>query len=198
MSKNLEFSSKEKIQKIALKNEKFRNFLKEINDEDINFEDLEAVNNTYKDFDIFVHDGELKFDSDLYMIQEGGFYFINGDLTVNGFIQCYGATVFCVNGSITASQILFSEDTYIEKDVIVNEAYFVDTDLNLTVNGELKADFIYSSINTGKININLLDSNTKGVIVRDSYDEMGYPEILENLGLKEVTEDEDYEWHLTV
>ena len=198
MSKKLEFSSKEKIQKIALKNEKFRNFLKEINNEDINFEDLEAVNNTYKDFDIFVHDGELKFDSDLYMIQEGGFYFINGDLTVNGFIQCYGATVFCVNGNITAGQILFSEDTYIEKDVIVNEAYFVDTDLNLTVNGELKADFIYSSINTGKININLLDSNTKGVIVRDSYDEMGYPEILENLGLNEVTEDEDYEWHLTV
>jgi hypothetical protein len=198
MNNELEFSSIEKIQEMGLKSEEFRNFLKSFNDEDVDFENLENVAEVYNDYEICIYDETLKIEDNLYMIQEGGFYFINGDLIVDGYIQGYGATILYVNGNIVANQILFANETYVEKNVIANEAYLVDTDLTIKIKGELKTKKIYSSINTGEIDINLLDTGIKGIIVRDSYDEMGDRDILEDLNLKEIIEDEEYEWHLTI
>ena len=195
MEEELEFSSVEEIQNMALKSEKLREIMKaEMGN--IDFDNIDSIQEYVDDyFSVFVHDGTLEFNEDFYMIEEGGIYFINGDFIINGKLDTYGATTLCVNGTVRADEIMFCDNEYIiEKDLTVKEKiYLCDTGLRLEVGGEVTTPVIYSSIEAGTMKFGSISHETKGVIIKSSYGITGKEVFLKNLNLNEIVFEEDYE-----
>ena len=188
MKKDLDFSSAEEIQKIALKSEKLREIMK-MEMGNIDFGSIDSIQEYIDEyFSVFVHDGTLEFDEDFYMIEEGGVYFINGDFIINGKLDTYGATTLCVTGNLTADEVIFCDAEYIiEKDLIVkNKLYLCDTDLWLEVKGKVETPVIYSSIEEGRVKIGSISPDTKGIIIKSSYGITGKELFLKNLNLNEI------------
>lgn len=188
MKKEMDFSSVEEIQKMALKSEKLREIMK-MEMRNIDFDSIDSIQEYVDEyFSVFVHDGTLEFDGDFYMIEEGGVYFINGDFIINGKLDTYGATTLCVAGNLTADEVIFCDTEYrIEKDLIVkNKLYLCDTGLWLEVKGKVETPIIYSSIEEGNVKIGSVSPDTKGVIIKSSYGITGKELFLKNLNLNEI------------